>query len=150
MEHVDKQMERRVWQRVQSRQEVPMPRQESLNPWISVARETTAALRSLQLQLIGKQWDGLRRLEGDSAGIVQALRGISAMQGEIVRMTPTPTPKEVPGKALEKCFHRTRRLREEMEKRGSHPEYGLVFRNLAGRCEELCASLAEMIGRLEN
>ncbi len=151
MEKVDKQMERRVWQRVQSRQEMPpQPRQESLKPWILVAQETTAVLRALQLQLIGKQWDGLRQLERDSSRMVHTLRGISAMEGQIVRLSPIPTPKEMPRRALEKCFHRTRRLREELERRCGDGEYSPVFRVLADQCAQLCTALAEMIGRLEN
>ena len=151
MNNLDKQMEKRVWQRVQSRQETPVPpRQESLKPWILVAQETAAVLRALQLQLIGKQWDGLRQLERDSARMVHTLRGISAMEGQIVRLSPVPTPKEMPRRALEKCFHRTRRLREELERRCADEQYGLVFRNLAEKCGELCTSLAEMIGRLES
>ena len=151
MEKVDKQMEKRVWQRVQARQEAAPPpiRQESLKPWVLVAQENTAVLRSLQLQLIGKQWEGLRRLEGDSGRIVQALRGICLMQGEPVRLSPLPTPKEAPRRALEKSFHRTRRLREEMAKRFSDGDFGIVFQSLARKCEDLCAALAEMIGRLE-
>ena len=151
MEKVDKQMERRVWQRVQSRQETPMPapRQENLKPWVLVAQENTAVLRSLQLQLIGKQWEGLRRLEADSSRMVQALRGICLMQGEAVRLHPVPTPKEPPRRALEKSFHRTRRLREEMAKRSADGEFGIVFQSLGRKCEDLCASLAEMLGRLE-
>lgn len=151
MDHVDKQMERRVWQRVQSRQEIaPQPRQDSLKPWILVAQETTAVLRALQLQLIGKQWDGLRQLERDSARMVHTLRGISAMEGQIVRLNPIPTPKEPPRRALEKCFHRTRRLQEELEKRSAAGDYAPVFRVLTNRCADLCTALAEMIGRLES
>lgn len=151
MEKVDKQMERRVWQRVQSRQDVPAPapRQENLKPWVLVAQENTAVLRSLQLQLIGKQWEGLRRLEADSGRMVQALRGICLMQGETVRLNPVPTPKEPPRRALEKCFHRTRRLREEMGKRSGDGEFGMVFQSLGRKCEDLCAALAEMLGRLD-
>ena len=151
MEKVDKQMERRVWQRVQSRQDPPLPspRQESLKPWVLVAQENTAVLRSLQLQLIGKQWEGLRRLENDSSRMVQTLRGLCQMQGETVRLNPVPTPREVPRRALEKSFHRTRRLREEMAKRCAEGEFAIVFQSLARKCEDLCAALAEMIGRLD-
>lgn len=151
MEKVDKQMEKRVWQRVQSRQEATPPpvRQDSLKPWVLVAQENTAVLRSLQLQLIGKQWEGLRRLEVDSGRLVQTLRGICQMQGESIRLSPVPTPKEVPRRALEKSFHRTRRLREEMVKRCADGDFGIVFQSLARKCEDLCAALAEMIGRLE-
>ncbi len=151
MDNVDKQMERRVWQRVQSRQEVsaPAPRQENLKPWILVAQENTAVFRSLQLQLIGKQWEGLRRLETESARTVQSLRGLCILQGETVKLTPIPTPKEMPRRALEKSFHRIRRLREEMVKRCTDPELGPVFQCLARRAEDHCATLAELIGRLE-
>ena len=152
MEKVDKQMERRVWQRVQSRQEPPaqIPRRESIKPWILVAQENSAVFRALQLQLIGKPWETLRRLETESTRMVQSLRGISAMEGEILRLNPVPTPKELPRRALEKSFHRTRRLWDEMEKRSADPEYGVVYRNLTGKAEDLCAALAELIGKLEN
>jgi hypothetical protein len=152
MDNVDKQMEKRVWQRVQSREisPTPTPRQESLKPWVPVAQENTAVFRSLQLQLIGKQWEGLRRLEGESARMVYSLRGLCLLRGETLRLNPIPTPKEPPRRALEKSFHRTRRLREEMEKRSTDPEFGPVFRSLAQKCDDLCAAIAEMLGRLEN
>ncbi len=151
MEKVDKQMERRVWQRVQSRQEspAPPPRQEAIKPWVLVAQENTAVLRALQLQLIGKQWEGLRRLETDSAGMMHCLRGIGILQGETIRLTPIPTPKETPRRALEKSFHRTRRLREEMEKRCNHQEFCPVFQSLVRKADDLCAALVELIGRLD-
>ena len=151
MENVDKQMERRVWQRVQSREAVPVqpPRQENLKPWVLVAQENTAVLRSLQLQLIGKQWEGLRRMETESGRMVYALRGVSCLLGETVKLNPVPVPKELPRRALEKSFHRTRRLRDEMEKRSGDPEYGIVFRSLTRKCEDLCAAIVEMLGKLE-
>ena len=152
MDKVDKQMEQRVWQRVQSRQDAPPqpPRQENLKPWVLVAQENTAVLRALQLQLIGKQWEPLRRLEQDSARITHTLRGLCMLQGENLRLNPTPTPKEPPRRALEKSFHRTRRLREEMERRFGDPEYGPVFRSLARKAEDHGAVLAELIGRLDS
>ena len=151
MEKVDKQMEKRVWQRVQGRQEIaaPLPRQETIKPWVLVAQENTAVLRALQLQLIGKQWEGLRRLEAESARTVHTLRGLCLLQGENIRLSPTPTPKELPRRALEKSFHRTRRLGDEMKKRIDDPEYGPVFHSLARRAEDHCATLAELIGRLD-
>lgn len=152
MDKVDKQMERRVWQRVQSRQEPAeqsLSPQDKLKPWVLVAQENTAVLRALQLQLIGKQWEGLRRLEGDSGRMVYTLRGLCQLLGEPVRLSPVPTPKEPPRRALEKCFHRTRRLREEMLRRGAAGEYGIVFANLAQSCGELCTAFAEMLGRLD-
>jgi hypothetical protein len=151
MEHVDKQMERRVWQRVQSREAAPtpLPRQENLKPWVLVSQENTAVFRTLQLQLIGKQWEGLRRLETESGRMTHALRGLSGLLGETVKLNPVPTPKELPRRALEKSFHRTRRLRDEMEKRAADPEYGVAYRSLTRKAEDLCAAIAEMLGKLE-
>ena len=150
MEKVDKQMEKRVWQRVQSRQEtVPVPVRENLKPWVLVAQENTAVFRGLQLQLIGKQWEGLRRLEAECARMVHGLRGVCLLQGETIRLNPVPTPREPPRRALEKSFHRTRRLREEMQKRCADGEYAPVFQSMIRKCDDLCAGIAEMLGRLE-
>ena len=149
MEQVDKAMESRVWQRVQARPDVQLSQRDNLKPWILAAQENAAAFRNLSLQLIGKQWDGLRRLEGESSRMVHSLRGICALRGEPVKLTPLPTPREAPRRCLEKAFHRTCRIREEMEKRCADPEYGAVFRSLARRSEDQCAALAELLGRLE-
>ena len=149
MEKIDKAMESRVWERVQSRQEQPMPRHDNLKPWILAAQENAAACRSLSLQLIGKQWEGLRRLETESSRIAQSLRGICALRGEQVKLTPLPTPREAPRRSLEKCFHRSCRLRQEMESRCGDPECGPVFRSLTRRAEDHCCALAELIGRLD-
>ena len=78
--------------------------------------------------------------------MVQTLRGLCQMQGETVRLNPVPTPREVPRRALEKSFHRTRRLREEMAKRCAEGEFAIVFQSLARKCEDLCAAMEEMIG----
>ena len=152
MEHVDRQLEKRVWDRVCAREQgnnMPPLQRENLKPWILVAQENTAVLRGLQLQLIGKQWEGLRRLEGECSRMVLSLRGICAMQGERVKLNPVPTPREVPRRALEKCYHRTRRIWEEMQRRTADPEHGPVFRKLARQAEDHCSAMAELIGRLE-
>ena len=151
MEHVDKAMENRVWQRVQSRPgpaEEPV-RRENLKPWILAAQENTAAYRSLSLQLIGKPWEGLRRLEGESSRITQSLRGICALRGEPVKLTPLPPPRDKPRRALEKSFRRCRRLCQELESRCADPEFGGVYRSLTRRTEDHCAVLAELIGKLD-
>ena len=148
MEQVDKEMECRVWQRVQAKPEQP-PHRDNLKPWILAAQENTAAFRNLSLQLIGKQWEGLRRLDTESSRMMHSLRGISALRGEPVKLTPMPAPRDTPRRCLEKSFHRSRRLWAEMESRSGDPEYGPVFRSLSRRAEDHCAALAEMIGRLD-
>lgn len=151
MENLDKAMESRVWQRVQSRQEItPEPvRRDNLKPWILAAQENTAAYRNLSLQLIGKQWEGLRRLEAESGRMVHSLRGICASRGESVKLTPLPAPREAPRRCLEKSLRRSLRMHQELESRCSDPEFGPVFRSLARKAEDHCAALTEMLGRLE-
>ena len=151
MEQVDKEMENRVWQRVQSRQELPadLPKRDNLKPWILAAQENTAAYRSLSLQLIGKQWDGLRRLETESIRLTHSLRGICALRGEPVKLLPLPAPREAPRRSLEKCLRRSLQLRQELESRCRDSEHGPVFASLTRRIEDHCAALSEMIGRLE-
>ena len=151
MEHVDKAMENRVWQRVQARQEPvgETQRRENLKPWILAAQENTAAYRSLSLQLIGKPWEGLRRLETESCRLTHSLRGICALRGEQVKLTPLPSPREAPRRCLEKCLRRTLRMRQALEGLCADGEYGPVFRSLLRQTEDHCASLTEMLGRME-
>ena len=151
MENVDKAMESRVWQRVQSRQEIKEepPRRDNLKPWILAAQENTAAYRNLSLQLIGKQWEGLRQLETESSRMTQTLRGICALRGESVKLTPLPAPREAPRRCLEKCLRRSLRMHQELESRCTDPEYGPVMRSLLRKMEDHCAALTEMLGRLE-
>ena len=151
MEQLDKAMESRVWQRVQSRQEpeAEPPRRENLKPWILASQENTAAYRSLSLQLIGRQWEGLRRLETESGRMTHSLRGICALRGEQIKLTPLPTPREAPRRCLEKCLRRTLRLHRELENCRSDPELGPVFASLAQKAGDHCAALTEMLGRLE-
>jgi len=152
MEQVDRKMEKRVWDRVRQRENLPnMPllQPDSLKPWILAAQENASAYRNLTLQLIGKPWEGLRRLEQESKRSVWCLQGISALQGEPVKLTPLPVPRENPRRTLEKCYHRSRRLWEELQQRTTDPEHGPVYRKLALQTEDHCAALAEFLGKLE-
>ena len=151
MENVDKAMESRVWQRVQSRkpEEVPPLQRDNLKGCILAAQENAVACRNLSLQLIGKQWEPLRWLETESMKMAHCLRGISALRGETVKLTPLTRPRDLPWRALEKCFHRQRKLWEEMERRSTDPECGMVFRRLSRQAEEHCAVFTERMGKLE-
>ncbi len=152
MEKVDKQMEKRVWQRVQSRKpdsESPERPRDNLKSCILTAQENAAACRDLSLQLIGKQWEPLRRMEQESLRMMHSLRGICLLRGEGVKVTPLMQPRDQPRRALEKCFRRSRRLWEEMENRSGDPECGPVFRRLARQAEEHCAVLTELLGKLD-
>ena len=151
MEHVDKAMENRVWQRVQSRPEIreEPPRRDNLKPWILAAQENTAAYRNLSLQLIGKPWESLHRMEMESSRMTQILRGLCALRGESVKLTPLPAPREAPRRCLEKALRRSLRMHRELEDACGDPEYGPVMRSLLRKMEDHCAALTEMLGRLE-
>ena len=151
MDKLEKGVESRVWQRVRGKEgsDMPVLQRDNLKGLILTSQENTAALRELQLQLIGKQWEGLRRLEGESRSLTQALRGVSGLRGEPVKLTPLTQRREVPRRALEKCFHRSRKLWEEMDRRCTDPEFSMVFRELRSRCAGHCMALAELLGKLE-
>ncbi len=152
MDNLEKGMENRVWQRVRGKQEdsgMPTLQRDNLKGLILAAQENAAALRNLQLQLIGKQWEPLRRLENESLRLAQALRGLSALRGENVKLTPLTAPRDPSRRALEKSLHRSRRLWDEMDRRCADPEFSMVFRELRGRCAEHCTALTELLGRLE-
>ena len=91
----------------------------------------------------------LRRLETESMKMAYCLRGLSALRGESVKLTPITRPRDLPWRALEKCFHRTRKLWEEMDRRNADPECGPVYRRLAQMAQEHCTVLAELLGKIE-
>ena len=152
MDKLEKGVENRVWQRVRGKEASDMPalRRDNLKGLILTAQENTAALRNLQLQLIGKQWEGLRRLESESTKLTQALRGLGSLRGEIVKLTPLPAPKDQSRRALEKCFHRCRKLWEELDRRCADPEFGMIFALLRDRCAEHSLSYTELLGKLDS
>ena len=151
MESLDRNMEQRVWKRVTAREEPNMPalQRENLKGLILEAQENAAAYRGLALQLIGKPWESLRRLENESMRQVYSLRGISALKGEWVKLNPCPQQRDQPRRTLEKCFRRHQRLWEEMDRRCSDPEFGMVFRKLRLQAEVQCAAAAELLGKLD-
>lgn len=151
MEKLDKEMQQRVWQRVQKREQQDMPplQKDNLKPFILDAQENLAAVRNLQLQLIGKQWEPLRGMERELIRLIHTLRGLCLLRGEKVVLKPAAQPKDVPRRTLEKGFHRQWRLWEEMERRCPDPEFAPVFRKLAHQGEELCALWAELMGKLD-
>lgn len=151
MEKLDKDLQQRVWQRVQKREQQEMPplQRDNLKPFILEAQENLAAVRHLQLQLIGKQWEPLRGMERELTRMIHTLRGICTLRGEKITLKPAVQPKDVPRRSLEKGFHRQRRLWEEMERRASDPEFAPVFRRLCRQGEDLTALWAELMGKLE-
>ena len=148
MEQFDPEAAARVWQRVQGRQE-PGPVGEDLRPLMQAVQELAAVYRRLLGQASGRNKDLLRRLvEGETANLA-CLKGIQTLRGgQMPKGNPLPGGNEPGRKALEKCYHRTRRLAGEYTARSAEPEFGAVFYAMAERERELCALAAEAIGEM--
>ena len=149
MEKIDRELQQRVWQRVQSKpgEQPPQTKQENLKAWILAAQENEAAYRQLAKQYGGRQGEQLRTMARQVGSCVACARGICRMRGERVKALPLPTSTD--RHSPEKCYHREVRLWQETESRASDPEYGPVYRHLAAQAAQRCVILAGMIGGME-
>ena len=140
-------VEAQVWQRVRSAAEEPA--RNDLRQLQREAMELAAIYRNLMAQFSGRQQEQARRLYLGEKANAQTLLGIgllSRQQGEMLKLWQPG--KEVPGKVLERCYHRTRRCMREYLARSAEAEFGSVFRVLADREGEHCAVIAELMGSL--
>lgn len=151
MDELDQDLQKRVWQRVQRREEVEMPPlgRDNLRPWMTLAQENTAAYQNLHRQFSGKEAEQLRRLQQESQKCIACMKGICRLRRENVKQGNLPAVKEPPRKALEKCYHRERRLWEGYEQQATDPEHGIVFGRLALQAQEHCVTIMEILGRME-
>ncbi len=150
MDGLDRELQKRVWQRVQSREggEMPPLGQDNLRPWLTLAQENAAAYQSLSRQFTGREAERLRRLYQQSQSCAAGILGVCRLRGEQVRQGNFQPPKEPPRKTLEKCYHRERRLWEGLRQMLTDGEYGLVFDRLAQGAQERSLLVAELLGRL--
>ncbi len=147
MENLDENLEARVWQRVSN---CPRQEREDLRPLLLAAWEAAAAYRSLTGQLTGRQRQRAQSLYDRAMESVAILKGIQRLRGtEPEALRPQPAQKEPPRRALERCFHRCRRLRTEYMARTLDPETGSLFQALGDREAENGLLLARMLGSLE-
>lgn len=145
MENRDPNVEQQVWQRVFARPEEPI--REDLRTLLLGAMELAAIYRNLAGTLTGKAREQVKQLyEGEAANLA-CLKGIARLsgRGEEVLKVWNPT-KEPAAKALEKCYHKTRRAMIEYASRSADSEFGTVFQKLADREGKHCAVIAELLG----
>lgn len=147
MDKQDWELEQQVWQRVQSQRE-KAPRND-LRQLQREAMELAAVYRGISGQLTGKNREAALQLYGGEKANAAALAGIGILshQGEEAVKVWQPG-KEEPKKALERCYHRTRRCMTEYLSRSAEAEFGVVFEKLAKRAGEHCGILAELLGRM--
>ena len=139
MERIDRELEEKVWQRIQGQ---PHAGQGNLRPLLLLAMEAEAGCRQLP------PGPGRERLVKNAAANAACLRGIGILGGEGGRRQPQTVPREPPRKLLEKCYHRARRLMTEYAARELDGEFGVVYRQMADRERENCALLMELLGGL--
>ena len=151
MENLDKELQNRVWQRVQSREKLEMPslEQANLRPLILMAQENGVAYQNLSRQLSGTAGEKARRLWMENQRCIACMKGICRARGEKVKVPQLTAEKESAQRSLMKCYHRERKLWSEWEQRSAEPEHGLVYGRLAQQAREHCVSIMEMLGELE-
>lgn len=148
MEKYDSGTEQQVWQRVLAGGE--HSGRNDLRQLQREAMELAAIYRSLAGQLAGKLRERAMRLYQGEKANAASLAGIGMLshQGEETLKLWQPG-KESPRKALERCYHRSRRCMTEYTARSAEGEFGVVFEALAKREGEHCVILAELLGDLK-
>ena len=147
MDKQDRSTEEQVWQRVRASRETA-PRND-LRQLQREAMELAAVYRNLASRLTGMQKELANRLHAGEKANAAALAGI----GRLARANPESIKlwqpgKEDPGKALEQCYHRSRRCMTEYLARSAEGEWGVVFEGLARREGTQCCLIAELLGSL--
>ena len=150
MERLDQEMQRRVWQRVQSREEGMPPGQqpESLKALLLLAQENNAAYTRLLRHSGQRDTGAISRLQREIRSSIACMQGVCRACGEPGKVPRLNAPRDPARRALEKCYHRERKLCTEWESRISDPEHGVVFRRLAEQGRARCALIMEMLGKM--
>lgn len=151
MEQLDRELQKRVWQRVQSREEAqaPQPAQDNLKALLLTAQENRVAYGQLRRQMGPKNRETLAKLQRQTGRSITCIQGICRLRGETGKVPQLPAVREPVRRGLEKCYHRERKLCMEWERRTGDPEYGPVFAQLAGQSREHCTTIMQMLGEME-
>ncbi len=145
MENLDREAQRRVWQRV--RGEAPSqgqetPREQGLMGLIAREREDGAMLTQLS-----RQMGMLRAVAAQCSANAACLTGIYTMiTGKRPPLPPLPR-RELPRDGLRQCYARRLQAMDACRQRAEDREYGAVFGQLAARCAQQCQQLLEALGQ---
>lgn len=151
MENLDKELQHRVWQRVQNRAVPDMPPlgKENLKPLLLMLQENSQAYQHLAGRMPGADGEKLRQLRQESQRCIRCVQGICRMAGETVQVPQLNPEKEPVKRALMKCCRRERELWTAFAQRADHPEYGIVYARLARQAGDRYAGLLELLGSPE-
>ena len=128
----DRDLEKRVWERVAAREGAPREDMEEL-------------LR--QAWELGEEYRALARLMGDRG----ELAGIRREQQEIARILAGIRALQQGGgsekqKRLRRCYHRSRRAMTDYAARVATPEVGLAYEYLSELERQHCLEILRMLG----
>lgn len=147
MGNIDPKTARQVWQRVTAPAGPSDHR--DLQGLILGAMETAALYRGLIAALQGKPRDLARELLEGQQETVHVLLGLRALsQGQSPGPRMPEGPNLPPVKLLNLAFRRSRNALTEYTARTIDPEFGPVFRVLAGREEGQGTAIAALLGEL--
>ena len=144
-----KDLETRVWQRVQQDKQEPAapPCTDSLPALIMEQLQLSAVYLQLSRQTGGQSSGAFMRLARESRIQAACLKGIvTLMNGHIPSSAPGPTQASAQDALLRRCYGKELRLMKTYENRRGDPEYGPVFDRMASRSRDHCCTLLELIG----
>ena len=137
--------QQQVWDRVFGRQQ-EAPR-DDLRAMQLAAGELVSRYRHLLGTATGKQRELIRQLHDGEVANLAALKGIGVLTGRGEEVLKLWTSGKEPWKrALEKCYHKTRRCMVAYMGNAAELEFGVVFRELADREGKHCQILAQLLG----
>ena len=128
----DRDLEKRVWERVAAREGAP---REDMEELLRQARE------------LGEEYRALARLMGDRG----ELAGIRREQQEIARILAGIRALQQGGgserlQRLRRCYHRSRRAMTDYAARVATPEVGLAYQYLSELERRHCIEVLKMLG----
>ncbi len=144
MEKFDEQLENRVWQRIHG--DVPGT---SLQTLMAAERSSAAVFLRLARLSQGEQKAALRQLFETEQRHARILNGMHvALSGKALSVRTAPPAADPPMTALRKCYAAALRTAAEYERRGTDPDHGCVFREMARQEREQCRRILEILGDL--
>lgn len=145
-----KDLEARVWQRVQGKGEAAAPAPENLPGLIMEQLQLSNIYLQLSRQTGGQSGGTYMRLARESRMQAVCLKGILIlMNGHVPAAAAAPAPAAQPDVLLRRCYGTELRLLKAYESRCGDAEYGPVFNRMVSRSRDHCCTLLELIGSLK-
>lgn len=143
MNHIDENLEKRVWQRVTGDPQIP-----NIGGLIAAAQTQAAIYFVLSRMFQGNQKNLLRQLYQRERGHSRCLLGISRLCDGLRERKEAPLPViDRPETALRKCYAQTLKTIQSYTQLESDSEYGHIFEVLRREEAENCRLLLEIIGQ---